>query len=120
MFAISAGVWNRYMNNLSPVVIGLGSVSIDNVVDVARYNATVILDSVALAAVASSREIIENLASDPHPHYGISTGFGALATTFIESDRRAQLQASLIRSHAAGRGPEVEREGVCGPSLVAL
>ncbi len=120
MISISAGVWNRCMNNLSPVVIGLGSVSIDNVVDVARYNATVMLDSVALAAVASSRQIIENLASDPHPHYGISTGFGALATTFIESDRRAQLQASLIRSHAAGSGPEVEREVVRALMLLRL
>lgn len=54
------------------------------------------------------------------PHYGISTGFGALATTHIPADRRAQLQRSLIRSHAAGAGPEVEREVVRALMLLRL
>jgi histidine ammonia-lyase len=108
------------MSNLPLVTIGTGSVSIDNVVDVARLNARVLLDPSALTTVAASRKIVEDLASDPHPHYGISTGFGALATTFIESDRRAQLQASLIRSHAAGSGPEIEREVVRALMLLRL
>lgn len=108
------------MSNLSLVTIGTGPVSIDNVVDVARFNSRVQLDPSALLAVAASRRVIESLASDPNPHYGISTGFGALAATFIESDRRAQLQASLIRSHAAGSGPEVEREVVRALMLLRL
>ncbi len=58
--------------------------------------------------VATSRALIEGLADDPEPHYGVSTGFGALATTFIAPERRRQLQLSLIRSHAAGTGAEVE------------
>lgn len=64
--------------------------------------------------------MIDGLAADPHPHYGVSTGFGALATTFIAPDRRLQLQASLIRSHAAGTGAEVEREVVRGLQLLRL
>ena len=54
------------------------------------------------------------------PHYGISTGFGALATRYIAAERRAQLQRSLIRSHAAGSGPEVEREVVRALMLLRL
>ena len=42
----------------------------------------------------------------------MSTGFGALATTVIPPERRARLQVSLIRSHAAGMGPPVEAEVV--------
>ena len=61
-------------------------------------------------AIAGSRAIVEALAADADPHYGVSTGFGALATLHIPPDRRTQLQRSLIRSHAAGSGPEVERE----------
>jgi len=92
------------------VVMGSGPLSIDDVVSVARHGAVITLDPTALVGIAESRAIIDSLASDPNPHYGISTGFGALATTFIERDRRAQLQVSLVRSHAAGMGAEVERE----------
>ncbi|MGR0320812.1 histidine ammonia-lyase [Agromyces sp. ZXT2-3] len=102
------------------VTVGTGPLSIDDVVAVARHDAVVELDPAALDAVAASRSIIEDLAADPQPHYGISTGFGALATTFIAEDRRAQLQASLVRSHAAGSGPEVEREVVRALMLLRL
>lgn len=102
------------------VIVGTGPVSIDDVVAVARHNARVTLDPSALRLVAQSRELIDGLAVDPEPHYGISTGFGALATQFIEDDRRAQLQASLIRSHAAGSGAEVEREVIRALMLLRL
>src|SRR5207237_7399904 len=74
----------------------------------------------SLTAIAASRAIVEALADDVEPHYGISTGFGALATKHIPVDRRTQLQRSLIRSHAAGSGPEVEREVVRGLMLLRL
>jgi len=102
------------------VIVGAGAVSFSDVVAVARHGAPIQLDPAALEGVAATRLIIDDLASDANPHYGISTGFGALATTFITSDRRAQLQASLVRSHAAGSGPEVEREVVRALMLLRL
>lgn len=102
------------------VTVGIAGLSIDDVVAVARHGASVVLDPAALDGVAASRAVIDALAADPHPHYGISTGFGALATTFIADDRRAQLQASLVRSHAAGSGAEVEREVVRALMLLRL
>lgn len=102
------------------VTVGIGPLTIDDVVAVARHGASVELDPAALEGVAASRAIVEGLAADPEPHYGISTGFGALATTFIAEDRRAQLQASLVRSHAAGSGAEVEREVVRALMLLRL
>ena len=102
------------------VTVGTGPLTIDDVVAVARHGASLVLDPAALEGVAASRAIVEGLAADPEPHYGISTGFGALATTFIAEDRRAQLQASLVRSHAAGSGAEVEREVVRALMLLRL
>jgi histidine ammonia-lyase len=102
------------------VVVGAGPVSFADVVAAARHDARIVLDPAALEGVAATREIIDALADDADPHYGISTGFGALATTFITADRRAQLQASLVRSHAAGSGPEVEREAVRALMLLRL
>lgn len=108
------------IERIDTVTVGAGPLSIDEVVAVARYGARVALDPAALDGVAASREIVDALADDPDPHYGISTGFGALATTFIAADRRAQLQRSLVRSHAAGSGAEVETEVVRALMLLRL
>lgn len=102
------------------VTVGSQPLTPQDVVAVARHDARVTVDDDALKRVADTRALIEALADDPQPHYGISTGFGALATTFIAEDRRAQLQASLIRSHAAGTGSEVEREVVRALMLLRL
>jgi histidine ammonia-lyase len=92
----------------------------EQVVDVARADAIVELSDSATRAMAASREIIDSLASGPTPAYGVSTGFGALATVHIPPSQRAHLQRSLIRSHAAGAGPEVEREVVRAMMLLRL
>jgi histidine ammonia-lyase len=102
------------------VIVGAAPLSPADLVAVARHGAHVVVAPEALARVAASRALVEGLADDPEPHYGISTGFGALATTFIAPERRVQLQASLIRSHAAGTGPEVEREVVRALMLLRL
>jgi histidine ammonia-lyase len=102
------------------VVVDVGPLSEPDVLAVARGGAGVELSSAATHAIADSRRVIEALATDTVPHYGISTGFGALATTSIPAERRAALQRSLIRSHAAGSGPEVEREVVRAMMLLRL
>lgn len=102
------------------VSVGIGPVSFEDVVAVARHDARVVLDVEALAEVAATRRHIEELAASERPVYGVSTGFGALATKHIPSEKRAQLQVSLIRSHAAGSGPEVEREVVRAMMLLRL
>src|SRR6185437_9485133 len=87
---------------------------------VARFDAGVELAPDAEAAISSSRATVEALADDIEAHYGVSTGFGALATKHIPLQRRADLQRSLIRSHAAGSGAEVEREVVRALMLLRL
>ncbi len=95
------------------VVLDGPPVTIGDVADVARGRARVELGPVARAAMERSRAVVEALtAADRDPAYGITTGFGALATTFIPPERRAALQVSLVRSHAAGVGPPVEAEVV--------
>src|SRR6476619_1097641 len=105
---------------LKPVVVGLGPLSLAEVVAVASYDEPVTLADEALIEVRKTRTVIEALANDVEPHYGISTGFGALATKHIPVELRARLQAGLIRSHAAGSGAEVEAEVVRGLMLLRL
>ncbi|WP_306317755.1 MULTISPECIES: histidine ammonia-lyase [unclassified Streptomyces] len=97
------------------VVVGDGrdaGVTAADVVAVARQGARIELSEEAVAALAAAREIVDALAAKPEPVYGVSTGFGALATRHISTELRAQLQRNIVRSHAAGMGPRVEREVV--------
>lgn len=86
-------------------------VTIDDVVHVARGYEPVELTPVAMERMATTRAAVQRLAESTTT-YGLSTGFGALASTTIPAEKRAQLQVSLIRSHAAGLGPPVEEEVV--------
>jgi histidine ammonia-lyase len=105
---------------MAVVPVGTGPVSFADVLAVARDGAAVELTDDAVTAIEQARTTVEALAAAPTPAYGISTGFGALATRHIPTDRRAQLQRSLVRSHAAGSGPEVEREVTRAVMLLRL
>ncbi|HEX4306191.1 MAG TPA: histidine ammonia-lyase [Solirubrobacterales bacterium] len=88
---------------------GLGR---EDVVAVARGGAAVTVGPEAVAAMARGAAVVAELVASDEPVYGVSTGFGALATTPIPAEKRALMQKSLVRSHAAGMGPEVETEVV--------
>ena len=107
-------------HNTTEVVIGTSGMTIDEVIAVARGDAAVSISEDSLAAMAASRAQVETLAHSPEPVYGVSTGFGALANRHIPVEDRVQLQRSLIRSHAAGMGPAVEREVVRALMLLRL
>jgi len=100
------------------VVISNQGMSAADVIEIARHNAEVKLSETALSAMAASRSHIDALVASSQPVYGVSTGFGALANRYVSVEQRAQLQRSLIRSHAAGVGSPVEREVV--RALMAL
>ncbi|WP_091122204.1 histidine ammonia-lyase [Nocardioides terrae] len=102
------------------ITVGVGPVTPEDVLAVARDGAAVVLSPESEAAIEESRKLVEALADDVEPHYGVSTGFGALATRHIAPELRAQLQSSLVRSHAAGSGAEVEREVVRALMLLRL
>ena len=102
------------------IEVGVGPLAPHDLVSVARGGAGVALTDEARAAIARSRAVVEALAASPTPAYGVSTGFGALATRHIPAAMRTELQRSLVRSHAAGSGPEVEREVVRALMLLRL
>ncbi|MEV4424631.1 histidine ammonia-lyase [Streptomyces sp. R-07] len=97
---------------MQTVVLGTSGTTPQDVIDVARHGARVELSTEAVSALAAARAIVDALAAKPEPVYGVSTGFGALATRHISHELRAQLQRNIVRSHAAGMGPRVEREVV--------
>ncbi|MDP4756654.1 MAG: histidine ammonia-lyase [Aquiluna sp.] len=99
-------------------VITTSGMTMQDVIDIARKDSKIEISTEALAAIAKTRAQVEALAIGDTPVYGISTGFGALAQRHIPLQDRTKLQKSLIRSHAAGMGPVVDREVV--RALMAL
>ncbi|GAA2995807.1 histidine ammonia-lyase [Streptomyces fulvorobeus] len=93
-------------------MVGTSGTTPEDVIAVARADARVELSAAAVDALAAAREVVEALAAKPEPVYGVSTGFGALASRHISPELRVQLQRNIVRSHAAGMGPRVEREVV--------
>ena len=102
------------------VIVDVGPLSPDDVVRVAREGARVTIGAEAREAIDRARKHVDDLAASDTPVYGVSTGFGALATRHIPAEQRTRLQKSLIRSHAAGTGPRVEVEVVRALMLLRL
>jgi histidine ammonia-lyase len=79
---------------------------------VARGGVGAELDPDARARMDEARAVIDGLVTDGAVVYGVTTGFGDLATTFIEPQQAGRLQENLLMSHAAGVGEPFPREVV--------
>uniref|UniRef100_A0A6B2LIY7 Histidine ammonia-lyase n=1 Tax=Arcella intermedia TaxID=1963864 RepID=A0A6B2LIY7_9EUKA len=60
--------------------------------------------------VELSRAMVDKIAAGDAPVYGINTGFGSFSHVSIPKANLAELQHSLIVSHAAGTGPALSIE----------
>jgi histidine ammonia-lyase len=81
------------------------SLTIEDVVRVAHQPTTrITLKPEARRALVESRRIVDRAIASGQTIYGINTGFGKLANVRVAPDQLDQLQANLIRSHAAGIG----------------
>jgi histidine ammonia-lyase len=95
-----------------PIVLTGADLSIDDVEAVARRDAPARLDDDARGRMQEARDVIEALVADGQVVYGVTTGFGDLATTFIPADQAGRLQENLLMSHATGVGSAFPREVV--------
>jgi histidine ammonia-lyase len=87
-----------------PIVLTGADLSIADVEAVARRGAVASLDVDARARMQEARDLIVRLVAEGQVVYGVTTGFGDLATRFVAPADAAQLQENLLMSHAAGVG----------------
>jgi histidine ammonia-lyase len=71
---------------------------------VARGRVEATLDAAARERMLASRAVIEELVASDATVYGVTTGFGALASQRIAPADAARLQENLLVSHAVGIG----------------
>ena len=96
----------------APVTLDGHSLSIADVVAVARHAAPVAIAPQALVSVAASRRAVESAVARGDTIYGVNTGFGKLAHVRIKPDQARELQLNLIRSHASGVGEPLSVDAV--------
>jgi histidine ammonia-lyase len=103
---------------LPPIVLDGSSLTLDEVVAVARDFASVSVSAEAAARVSRARARIDAAVAGGAVIYGVNTGFGKLATVRIPPDQLLALQRNLILSHAAGVGDPLPRDVVRATMLL--
>jgi histidine ammonia-lyase len=96
----------------TPITLDGHSLTIADVVAVARHRAPVAIASGALEGIRTSRRVVEDAVARGDTIYGVNTGFGKLAHVRIPPDRIRALQLNLIRSHASGVGDPLPADAV--------
>ena len=79
--------------------------TLEDVERVAQGRATASLDAAARERMAASRAVVQELVESGEVVYGVTTGFGSLASQRISAEDAARLQENLLISHAVGIGP---------------
>jgi len=83
------------------------SLTIEDVVKVARKNEPIALAPEAPEKITRSREVVEKLISKREKIYGVSTGIGELSNVLLSPDQLKEFQRYVVYSHAAGWGEPV-------------
>lgn len=96
------------------------SVTVEQVIGVARDRGRVTLTPRAEARIRRGRKALESVLDDGEPHYGINTGFGSFSRQRISAEDLQQLQRNLIRSHAAGVGDPLQTDVVRAMMLLLI
>lgn len=97
-------------SNVDVTALDGDSLTIDEVMAVARYGKKVAIANASLKKVETSRNLVENLIQQGKVVYGVTTGFGKFSTVKINSDELEELQENLVISHAVGVGDSLSEE----------
>ena len=94
------------------MIVDGGPLTLEQVASVAMGRASAAPVDDLDERLAPARSVVDEVVASEEVVYGITTGFGALATSHIGKSETEALQYNLIRSHAAGVGDPVPDEVV--------
>ncbi|MER5860730.1 tyrosine 2,3-aminomutase [Streptomyces sp900105245] len=81
------------------------TLTIDAVRRIAEEGARAAVDPEAITRTLRSRAMLEELAGQNVPIYGVTTGYGEMIYMQVDKSKEVELQTNLVRSHSAGVGP---------------
>lgn len=97
---------------MKKVVIDGNSLTLEEIIKVARENYQVELSEEAKKRVIKSRSIVDSIVENDQVVYGITTGFGKFSDVTISGEDCKTLQRNLIISHACGFGNRLAKDEV--------
>jgi histidine ammonia-lyase len=105
-------------HDLDTIAIDGESLTLEQVVAVARKGAQVKLSIAGKAKLLKAREAVERIVAEGKTVYGINTGFGKFSDVTVSPEETAELQQKIIISHAGGVGEPLPAEVVRGMMLL--
>jgi histidine ammonia-lyase len=106
--------------SLNTVVLDGKSLTINDIVNVARNGYKVEIDPGAKKAIAECADSVKEWVNEGRVVYGVTTGFGDLASVVIPRDQSRQLQENLLMSHACGFGEALPEDFVRAIMLLRI
>nr|WP_321502485.1 histidine ammonia-lyase [uncultured Dethiosulfovibrio sp.] len=102
------------------VVIDGHSLTLQDLVNVARKGYNVEVSPEAIRKVNTASALIQKWVDQNRIIYGVTTGFGDLATVKVDTAKCTLLQENLLKSHAVGVGEPLPVETVRAIMLLRL
>ena len=99
------------------IVIDGSDLTVEKVVQVARYNEEIKLHPDALKRIKKCRDVLEKKIKSKEIMYGVNTGIGEFSEVVLTGDQIKQFQKYLVYNHAAGIGDPAPIEYVRGAML---
>ncbi len=106
--------------NSACVRISPEKMTVDEIVAVARHDVGVEISKVVHDNVSQTRVALEKQIDNEAAYYGITTGFGSLASYALPKEKSAQLSRNLITSHSIALGPKFPPDVVRAATLIRL
>ncbi len=95
---------------MSKLIINNDRLSVNDIVNVARFNFKVELGEKAKKLIDTARSVVDKFVDEERVSYGITTGFGKFSDVVISKEETNDLQKNLIISHSCGVGEPFDQE----------
>jgi histidine ammonia-lyase len=94
------------------IIIDGSGLTVEKVMQVARYHEKVELDPQAVERINKCREMLERKMANHEIMYGVNTGIGEFSEVELDDGQVKEFQKYLIYNHAAGMGDAMPEEHV--------
>lgn len=97
-----------------PIKIDGKSLTIENLVKIARFNEQVELSQESLEKIKKCRALLDKKIQNREIMYGVNTGIGEFSEIALDDAKLEEFQKYLIYNHSAGIGEPIKQEFVRG------